>query len=191
VDRDERVDAFIAAAQPFARPVLEHFRGLAHATVPGLGETIKWGMPHFTLDGKNVCGMAAFKAHCSIIVEGAGARGGEGLGHFGKITSCDDLPTDAVLRDLIEARVARIRSGGKGAARKRATKPEIALPEDFAGALAGAPRAIFDAFSPAQRREYLEWIVAAKRPETRARRIAEAAGWIAEGKKRNWKYEKC
>ena len=30
-----------------------------------------------------------------------------------------------------------------------------------------------------------------KRPETRERRIAQAEAWMAEGKRRNWKYEKC
>ena len=35
-----------------------------------------------------------------------------------------------------------------------------------------------------------EWIVEAKRPETREKRIATALDWIAEGKQRNWKYQK-
>lgn len=191
--RDERVDGFIAAAQPFARPILDHIRALVHATIPDVGEAIKWGMPHFTLDGKNVCGMAAFKAHCSLIIEGAGPRdSGEGMGQFGKIESLDQLPPDAVLRELILARAARVRSGQKPPARPaRDPKPEITMPDDFAQALTVAARAVFDRFTPAQRRDYLEWIVEAKRAETRASRIVTAAGWIAEGKKRNWKYEKC
>jgi uncharacterized protein YdeI (YjbR/CyaY-like superfamily) len=35
----------------------------------------------------------------------------------------------------------------------------------------------------------VEWIAEAKRDETRARRIATSIEWLAEGKKRNWKYE--
>lgn len=65
------------------------------------------------------------------------------------------------------------------------------MPADFTAALSPAARGHFDGFSPAQRREYLEWITEAKRPETRAKRIAEAAEWLTEGKKRNWKYESC
>ena len=53
------------------------------------------------------------------------------------------------------------------------------------------PRATFDGFSPSSRREYLEWVVEAKRPETRDKRIAQAVEWMAEGKKRNWKYQNC
>jgi hypothetical protein len=49
-------------------------------------------------------------------------------------------------------------------------------------------KAAFDGLSPSHRREYVEWIVEAKRPETRQRRIATAIEWIAEGKPRNWKY---
>ena len=67
------------------------------------------------------------------------------------------------------------------------------MPEDFASALAGNARAnaTFDGLAPSHRREYLEWITGAKREETRAKRIAQAVEWLAEGKKRNWKYENC
>jgi uncharacterized protein YdeI (YjbR/CyaY-like superfamily) len=47
----------------------------------------------------------------------------------------------------------------------------------------------FEGFSPSCRREYAEWIAEAKRPETRAKRIAQAVKWITQGKSRNWKYE--
>ena len=52
-------------------------------------------------------------------------------------------------------------------------------------------RATFDAFPPGSRREYVEWITEAKREATRANRLAQAVEWLAEGKRRNWKYEKC
>ena len=67
------------------------------------------------------------------------------------------------------------------------------MPDDFAAALAANPKAkaALDAFAPSHRREYLEWITEAKREETRAKRIAQATEWLAEGKKRNWKYENC
>jgi uncharacterized protein YdhG (YjbR/CyaY superfamily) len=49
--RDPRIDEKIAKAAPFARPILEHWRALVHATVPGVEEAIKWGMPHFVYKG--------------------------------------------------------------------------------------------------------------------------------------------
>ena len=45
-------------AAPFAQPILTHLRGLIHAAVPGLDETVKWGMPHFTLGGRNFAGIS-------------------------------------------------------------------------------------------------------------------------------------
>lgn len=66
------------------------------------------------------------------------------------------------------------------------------LPADFAAALRDAPKtkATFDGFADAQRRDYLEWITGAKEA-TRAKRLATAIEWLSEGKRRNWKYEKC
>ena len=44
--------------------------------------------------------------------------------------------------------------------------------------------------SPSHKREYVEWITDAKAAETRARRVAQTVIWVAEGKSRNWKYER-
>lgn len=192
--QDPRIDAFIAKAAPFAQPILTHFRALVHRAEPAAVETIKWGMPHFTLDGKILAGMAAFKAHAALIVEGAGERHGMehgGMGHYGKIHSLAEMPADAELLALLQSYAAKLRSAEKMPKAAKAPKPEIAMQDDLAAALSPAARAHFDGFPPGARREYLEWIVEAKRPETRAKRVAQAAEWLAEGKKRNWKYENC
>lgn len=54
------------------------------------------------------------------------------------------------------------------------TNPEVSLPDDVESALAANPAAkvAFGQLAPSHRREYLEWIEEAKRPETRARRVA-------------------
>lgn len=49
----------------------------------------------------------------------------------------------------------------------------------------------FTAFTPGKQREYIEWLEDAKTEATRLRRLEQAVEWIAEGKSRNWKYEKC
>jgi len=46
----------------------------------------------------------------------------------------------------------------------------------------------FAAMSPSHQREYIEWLVDAKRAETRSKRLATAVEWIAEGKSKEWKY---
>lgn len=196
-ERDPRIDAYIAKAEPFARPILEHLRARVHEACPDADETIKWGMPFFVFAGAPLCHMAAFKRHAAFgfwrhVEVMGGERPAEGMGSFGKLASLDDLPAKRTLATLLKRAAALNASGTKpvrAAAKKTPASPPE-LPADFAAALAGAPaaRRTWDAFSPSHRREYLEWILEAKRDETRAKRIAQAVEWLAEGKARNWKY---
>jgi uncharacterized protein YdeI (YjbR/CyaY-like superfamily) len=193
---DPRIDAYIANAETFARPILARLRTTVHAALPQVEETIKWGMPHFTVSGKNVAGMAAFKAHCSFVIHGEGRQGGDaGMGQFGKIASLEQLPEETALTESLRQAARRIDVQGSATTPRAKVPPKapIPMPDDFARALAGsaAAQAVFDGFAPSHRREYLEWITDAKRAETRAKRIAQSLEWLAEGKKRNWKYEKC
>lgn len=195
--RDARIDAYIAQAAPFARPILSHLRELVHATVPDVAETIKWSMPHFVLGPKNLAAIAAFKAHAAFVVHGEGRKGVEhvaGMGLCGKLTRMEDLPADATLRESLLAARTRleIAAGSPGRNDKPSTpRAAIAMPDDLAAALVGPARANYDRLAPSYQREYCEWIVDAKRADTRSRRIEQAAQWLAEGKKRNWKYDRC
>ena len=38
---------------------------------------------------------------------------------------------------------------------------------------------------------YIDWIAEAKTGATRQERLATTLEWLAEGKRRNWKYEAC
>jgi uncharacterized protein YdeI (YjbR/CyaY-like superfamily) len=194
---DPRVDAYIARAAPFAQPILRHVRALVHRAAPDIEEGIKWGMPSFMLGGKNLAGMAAFKAHCAVTVHGAGqmcelSGSGQGMGNCGKIAALADLPPDDVLIAALREAAQRIVSGVKAPRAGKAPRVELAMPEDFAAALSADPRAAdtFERLSPSQRGDYLEWITGCKRAATRERRIAQAVEWLAEGKKRDWKYKR-
>lgn len=185
---DPRIDAYIVAAAPFARPILAHFRALVHDAVPGAGETIKWGMPFFERSKRPIAMMAAFKAHAGIgIFDGSPMSGGDGMGQFGKLTVVADLPDPAVLRGLLAAAVALVDSGAKPA-RTVAKKPPLAVPDDLRAALDAVPAAAaaFHAFPPGAQREYIEWVVDAKQVATRLRRIETTVEQSAEGKKRYW-----
>jgi len=192
---DPKFDDYIAKAAPFAQPILAHLRALIHETIPGLDEALKWGMPHYLYKGKLLAGTAAFKAHATFVIHGDG-RQGDAMGQYGRITKLDDLPGDTMLKaKLIEAK-ERIDSAGtalKPRSAPRGPKPELPIPPEFASSLEANPKAkaALEGFAPSHRREYLEWIGEAKRPETRDKRIAQAIEWLAEGKKRNWKYENC
>jgi uncharacterized protein YdeI (YjbR/CyaY-like superfamily) len=64
---------------------------------------------------------------------------------------------------------------------------DLLEPEDLTAALDALPaaREHWDGFSPSSRKAILLWIVTAKRPETRERRVQETARLAAEGRKAN------
>ena len=193
---DPRIDAYIAKSAPFAQPVLTHLRALCHDTIDGLDEDIKWSMPALLYKGKNLVTFAAFKAHCTFLIHGDG-RQGDAMGQFGKITKLTDLPGANELKSKLVAAKERVDQSGSAMKKKptaeRQPKAELPIPPEFAAALSANPaaQAVLEAFAPSHRREYVEWITEAKRPETRDKRIAQAIEMITEGKKRNWKYENC
>jgi uncharacterized protein YdeI (YjbR/CyaY-like superfamily) len=198
--RDPRFDAYVEKAAPFARPILSHLREVVHAACPEVVEEMKWSSPHFTYKGM-MCGMASFKEHCalgfwkgSLIFDDEG-KSTDAMGQFGRITSIEDLPPrEELLRYVREAKrlndegvkvPARTKTGEK--------KAELPVPDDLVAALETNPAAQehFDAFSPSKRKDYVQWITEAKTDATRKKRLDQAVEWIAEGKSRNWKYEKC
>jgi uncharacterized protein YdeI (YjbR/CyaY-like superfamily) len=185
--RDPRVDAIIGRAAPFARPILTEIRARVHAAAPDVSEDVKWQRPFFVVEGKLFAMMVAFKEHCSFGYW-LGDAGGD---RFRKLTGLDDLPPKAEMMKELRAAIARTRSGQTRTRQARAPRPEAEVPPDLAKALAKSKKAerAFAAFPPSHRREYAEWIVQAKRPETRVRRIAEAVAAIAVGRSRNWRYE--
>lgn len=196
--RDSRIDAYIAKAQPFARPILEHIRERVRAAAPHAEETLKWGAPAFTLDGKILLGMAAFKQHAVLnFWRGQELRGeaanAEAMGQFGRLTSLSDLPPDAELDRLIREAAELARSAPAPRTVKHAPKPPAAMHPDFAAALSKAPKAkaALESFPPSAQREYVDWIAEAKQDPTRTKRIATAIEWLSEGKRRHWKYQNC
>jgi uncharacterized protein YdeI (YjbR/CyaY-like superfamily) len=196
--KDPRIDAYIAKAQPFAKPILRHLRAVVHEACPDVEETIKWGVPHFQYRDGMMCGMAAFKAHCAFgfwrskQVVGDSTRNAEAMGDFGRITAVEGLPARSRIKALVKAAMRLNESGVRRVPRKKtAPRKPAAVPRDLASALDGdaKAKATFDAFPPSQRREYIEWITEAKAAATRERRLATAIEWLAEGKRRHWKYE--
>ena len=198
MSRDPRVDAYIAKAQPFARPILEQIRGRVRAAAPDAVETTKWSAPAYTIDGKILLVMAAFKAHAALnFWRGQELRGQQaesnGMGQFGKLTSVDNLPPDAELDRLICEAAALAKSAPAPRQVKHAAKPAAEIHPEFEAALRANPkaRATLDGFPPSARREYLDWVAEAKQDGTRARRISDSIEWLSEGKRRHWKYQNC
>src|SRR5436305_13879240 len=63
-----RVDDYVEKAPEFAKPILRQLREFIHKSCPGVAEDIKWSRPAFLYREKILCGMAAFKAHCSFYI---------------------------------------------------------------------------------------------------------------------------
>lgn len=198
--RDPRIDTYIDNAPEFAQPVLHHLRALIHAACPDVVETIKWRCPSFEYKGV-LCGFAAFKQHCvfgfwkhELVVAAHDKASREAMGSFGRLTSIKDLPSKAALTKFIKSAM-KLNDEGVKVVRDKTTKGKqpVSMPPELKVALAKnkRARAAFEAFSPSHQREYMEWIGEAKGEDTRARRLAQAIEWMAEGKPRNWKYMKC
>jgi len=196
--KDSRLDRYIESSPDFAKPILKHLRRLVHLGCPEVEETWKWSFPHFMYKGM-FCGMAAFKEHCSFgfwkgeLITGKNGDA-EAMGHFGRITALSDLPSEAKLLGYIREAVRLNDEGIKRHATARRTKrKELVVPDYLMSALKKnkKARATFENFSPSHRREYIEWLTEAKREETRQQRLQTTIKWLAQGKSRNWKYEKC
>ncbi len=195
---DPFVDAYIEKSQDFAKPILNHLRALVHEVCPDVVETKKWSFPHF--DHKGIlCSMAAFKEHCtfgfwkqSLLEDTAFPAEKEAMGSFGRVTSINDLPGDAVIKKLIKQAI-KLNEEGVKVARPVHPKKEIVIPDVLLEALARNEKAAetFNNLPPSCKREYVEWITEAKTEPTRDKRLATTIEWLSEGKRRNWKYENC
>ena len=200
------VDKYIASTPAFAQPILTHLRELIHKTLPEVEEAIKWGHPFFMYQGLMLGNIAAFKQHCSLGLWGSdvaeklrtdGLYDRDAMGVLGKLTSVKDLPSDRELAKYFRTAAAAIDTGArtKNYSRPKSDAPKpppqvpAALSAGFKKNKAAASQ--FSAMPAGAQREYCEWIAEAKRNETRDKRVVMAVEWIAQGKRRNWKYENC
>ena len=139
---DKRIDVYIAKSADFAKPILLHLRSLVHKARPDATETIKWGMPFFENSGSILCNMAAFKQHCSFGLWNAPLlKDPEGIlqvkeknamGHFDRITSLKDLPSDKSHIGLSEGSRVAERKGNKETRReKKGPNPSCRCPPSW------------------------------------------------------------
>jgi len=206
--KSQEVDAYIVNAAGFAKPILRKIRSAFHKACPRVEETMRWSMPHF--DHCGILGsMAAFKHHVSFgFWKGSQLKDPQGLFNgigktnmvMVKIGSIEELPSEKVLTSYIkEAARLNERETSAPKTKKARTSPKAAVvkktmkpPKDLRAALLKnkKAKATFDRFSRSHRKEYVEWITEAKRPETRRKRLATAVQQMAAGKSKNWKYIK-
>src|SRR2546430_14581650 len=130
--KDPRVDGYISKAEDFAKPILKHLRKLIHEGCPEVEETIKWQFPAFMYKGI-LCGMAAFKQHCTFgfwkgdLFLGKNQQNGA-MGSFGRITKLSGLPSDKIMLGYIKEAKRVNDSELKLPRHARPTKQELAGP---------------------------------------------------------------
>ena len=200
--KNPKVDAYIAKAAPFAQPILNAIRERVLASGVELEETLKWNSPSWTHEGKLLCGMGAFKAHCVFefwhkdmqveLAKLGKSKVGVGGIHRERLVDLSEVPSAAAMKKLMK-KATELALSDKPAMKRSVPKPEAQVPADLEHALAlnKAAAAHFHAFTPGKRREYIDWITEAKRDTTRLARLEQAIEWIAAGKSRHWKYESC
>lgn len=196
-----KVDEYIEKSPDFAQPVLTYLREVIHETCPDAEEAIKWKFPTFMYKGKILCSITSFKHYCSLgfwlhqemktLKEIETTAEKSSMFSLGKITKMEDLPSKPQLKKAIKEAM-ELTDMGVTMKKSAPSKTEMEIPDYFLSALQSQSKAleIFEKASPSFRKEYITWITEAKTEATRNKRMEQALEWIAEGKGRNWKYER-
>ena len=107
--RTDPTDDYFARQPPEQRALLVQLRALVRKGVPDADVSIKWGVPFYQKNGKNVCALAAFKEHVGInffapphvLVDPHKRLEGRGAGNrMLKVRSARDIDAAEILRWL-------------------------------------------------------------------------------------------
>ncbi|MCH4823417.1 YdeI/OmpD-associated family protein [Gramella lutea] len=166
-----------------------------------LKSEIKWGAPVYTLDGKNVLGLGAFKNHYGIwFFNGALLKENTALlvnAQEGKTKALrqirfqkgDEIKTSVLLPYIKEA----ILNQREGKEIKPNTKKELIVPPELSDAFKKdqALKKSFELLTPGKQREYADHVSEAKREQTRLNRLEKITPMIKKGVGLNDKYKNC
>ncbi len=198
MSKPKSVDAYIEGRENF-QDLLTKLRKLALST--DLKETIKWGMPTYTINGKNVIGISAFKNHAGIwFFQGALLKDKSGVlrnAQEGKtqamrqwvFTQISELNEDLILSYINEA--IDNEKKGKRVILKRTDK-SLEMPAALSEAFNKNKKAkqSFDQLTKGRQKDYAEYISSAKREATVQSRLAKILPMIISGIGLNDQYKK-
>lgn len=159
----------------------------------GLKEEVKWGVPTYTLNGKNVLIIAAFKDYCSInffkgsllkdpkrILErpGENTQFSRSL-KFKSISEITEL--DQTIREYLFESIEVEKAGIEPV---KEDKPQMMIPEELQMKLDEDPgfKEAFESLTPGRQRGYLLHFTQAKQSKTRLARIEKCIPKILMGK---------
>lgn len=166
-----------------------------------LTESFKWNSPVYTLNGKNVAGLARFKNHFGVwFFHGALLQDPKKLlfnAQEGKTKALRQLRyksisdiDEAQLKDFLEQTISNQKKGIE--VKTVPANREFVLPDELKQAFAihfGLEDA-FHSLTPGRQKEYAEYIAAAKQPKTRLSRLEKAIPLIKKRVGLNDKYKK-
>lgn len=168
----------------------------------GLEETIKWGAPAYTINGKNVVGLSGFKNHYGLwFFQGALLKENTALlvnaqeektkaMRQMRFEEGDELNCEVVRKYVLEA--IQNQKEGKEIKADRAEK-ELIIPSELETAFSAdnSLKTAFEKLSPGKQREYATHISEAKREATRQQRLEKITPMIQDGIGLYDKYKNC
>lgn len=174
----QKIDAAFSAMPTWARAMCTKLRRLIHTADPDIIEDWKWG-PSFHHQGP-VCNVWAFKGWVSIVFfQGARMRDRKKLFNAGfdnansrtiKFTDITQIKEAEIVAYVREA--VRLNAAGP-VRRQRASRPQPRMLGDVKQLLVRHHLlAAYHDRPPYQRRDYLNWVLAAKQDRTRTQRLA-------------------
>ena len=193
------VEEYIENNANFAEEIAM-LRNIINSTA--LEETIKWSMPTYCLNGKNVLGLGAFKNHFCIwfhhgvflkdehkLLYNAQEEKTKAMRQM-RFETKKDINKAAVLAYVKEA--IENQRLGRELKPQRKTKP-VTIPKELKIALStnSELKKTFKQLSPSHQREYCDYITEAKRDDTKQRRLEKIIPMIINGKGLNDKYKNC
>lgn len=166
-----------------------------------LAETIKWGAPTYTLNGKNVVAIGAFKEHVALwFFNGVfltdphntlvNAQNGKTKGLRQLRYSTPSELEESIVTSYVEEAIENEKQGKRV---KVERNKELIIPEELQSALQENETAKeqFSSLSLSKQREYADHIASAKREETKLKRLSKVLPMIEQGIGLNDKYRNC
>jgi uncharacterized protein YdeI (YjbR/CyaY-like superfamily) len=189
-DTNPKVDAYLGSTKTW-RDEFEKLREII-LDCP-LTEELKWGVPCYTSEKKNIVLIHGFRDYCAILfVKGALLKDPGGIlirqtenvqaARQIRFTNVHEIVgIEATLKAYIREAIAAEKAGLK-ITRKETT--EFNVPDEFNTNLSKAPalKAAFERLTPGRQRAYLLYFSAAKQAKTRESRIEKCVPQILSGK---------
>lgn len=198
MEKNKTVEEFLRKEKKWKTELVE-IRSILNKTE--LVETVKWGIPTYAINGKNVIGMAGFKNHFGLwffqgvflkdvkkVLINAQEGKTKGLRQL-RFTSAEEIDEELILEYVLEA----IQNQKEGKEVKIERKLTYTLPEELKEHFDKHPdlKSSFEALSPGKRKEYALYIQEAKQEKTKLNRLEKITPLIKKGVGLHDKYKNC